>query len=60
MLDRQAWGRTLGSDKDDGDLLDVPVLGHLGVVVVDGIEGGLVLETEDEDDSVHPGCELKE
>ena len=60
MLDRQAWGRTLGAYKDDGDLLDVPVLGHLGVVVVDGIEGGLVLETEDEDDSVHPGCELKE
>ena len=60
MLVRQAWGRTLGADKDDGDLLDVPVLGHLGVVVVDGIEGGLVLETEDEDDSVHPGCELKE
>ena len=50
----------MGAYKDDGDLLDVPVLGHLGVVVVDGIEGGLVLETEDEDDSVHPGCELKE
>ena len=50
----------MGADKDDRDLLDVPVLGHLGVVVVDGVEGGLVLETENEDDRVHPGCELKE
>ena len=49
---------TLSSDKNDGDLLDVPVLRHLGVVVVDGVEGRLVLETEDEDDGVHPGGEL--
>lgn len=50
----------MSADKDDRDLLDVPVLGHLGVVVVDGVEGGLVLETEDKDHSVHPGSELKE
>ena len=49
----------MSADKDDRDLLDVPVLGHLGVVVVDGVEGGLVLETEDEDDSVHPSSKLK-
>ena len=50
----------MSADKDDRDLLDVPVLGHLGVIIVDGVEGGLVLETEDEDHSVHPGRELKE
>ena len=50
----------MSADKDDRDLLDVSVLGHLGVVVVDGVEGGLVLETEDEDDSVHPSSKLKE
>ena len=51
---------TLGANKNDGNLLNIPVLSHLGVVVVDGVEGGLVLETKDKDDSVHPGCELKE
>ena len=50
----------MSADKDDRDLLDVPVLGHLGVVVVDSVKGGLVLETENEDDSVHPSSKLKE
>ena len=50
----------MGADKNDRDLLDVPVLGHLGIVIVDGVEGGLVLETEDEDHSVHPSSKLKE
>ena len=50
----------MSANKNDRDLLDVPVLGHLSIVVVDGVEGGLVLETEDEDNRVHPGSKLKE
>ena len=50
----------MSANKNDRDLLDVPVLGHLGIVIVDGVEGGLVLETEDEDHSVHPSSKLKE
>ena len=51
---------TLSSHKYDGYLLDISKLGHLGIVIVDGVEGGLVLETEDEDHSVHPSSKLKE
>ncbi len=47
------------SDKNERDLLHVPELGHLGVVVVDGVEASLVLQAEDKDDGVHPGSELK-
>ncbi len=50
---------TLCSDKYEGDLLHVSVLRHLGVVVVDGVEARLVLQAEDEDDSVDPGGELQ-
>ena len=35
----------MSPDQDDWDLLDVPVLGHLGVVIVDGIEGSLIFQT---------------
>ena len=47
------------SDKDERDLLHVPVLRHLGVVVVVGVEARLVLQAEDEDDGVDPGSELE-
>ena len=50
----------MGADKDDRDLLDVSVLGHLGVVVVDGVEGGLIFQTEDKYHGVHPRGKLKE
>ena len=50
---------TLRPDEDQGDILHVPVLRHLGVVIVDGIEARLVLETEHEDDRVDPRGELK-
>ena len=48
----------MSADKDDRDLLDVPVLGHLGVVVVDSREGVVVLQREHKDDCVHPGSKL--
>ena len=41
----QSPAPTLSADQDDGYLLDVPVLAHLGVVVVDRVEGSLVLQT---------------
>ena len=50
----------MSANKNDRDLLDVPVLGHLGIVIVDGVEGGLVLETEDKDNRVHPSSKLKQ
>lgn len=49
---------TLGPDEDEGDLGGISILGHLGVVAVDGLETRLVLQAEDEDDGVNPGCEL--
>ena len=51
--------RTLRADQDKGDLGSVAVLGHLGVIAVDGLEAGLALQAKDEDDRVHPGCELQ-
>jgi hypothetical protein len=45
---------TLCAYENEGDLLHVPVLRHLCVVVVDGVEARLVLEAEDKDDRVHP------
>jgi len=45
--------------KDDRYVGNVGVvLGHLGVVRVDGIEAHLILQTEDKDDCVDPVCEL--
>ena len=50
---------TLRSDEDQGDVLHVSILRHLGVVVVDGVETRLVLETEHEDHRVDPRSKLK-
>jgi hypothetical protein len=33
---------------------------HLGVVIIDGVETRFVLQTEHENDRVHPGRELKQ
>ena len=49
----------MGSDENERDLVHAPVLRHLDVVVVDGVEARLVLQAEDEDDGVDPGSELK-
>ena len=49
---------TLGADEDERDFANVAKLRHFRVVVVDGVETGLVLQTEDEDDRVHPRRKL--
>ena len=36
---------TLSSHKNDGYLLDISKLGHLGIVIVDGIERSLIFQT---------------
>ena len=59
-LTRISHDLTLRPDEDQGDILHVPVLRHLGVVIVDGIEARLVLETEHEDHRVDPRSELKQ
>lgn len=51
---------TLRAHQDERHLGSVAVVCHLGVVVVDGVEGGLILEAEDEDNSIHPRRELQE
>lgn len=48
----------MSADEDARDLGGVAVLRHFGVVTVDGVETGLALQTEDEDDRIHPGSEL--
>ena len=59
----QSWvtltDRVLRADENDWYITDVGViLGHFGVVGVDGIEAHLVLQAENEDDGVNPVCEL--
>ena len=51
---------TLSANQNERNVLDISILGHLGVVIVDGIEARLVLETEHEDDRVDPRSELKQ
>lgn len=48
----------MSSDQDERDLGRVAVLGHFGVIAVDGVETGLAFQAEDEDDGVDPGSEL--
>lgn len=47
-------------DQDDRNLRTVPEVGHFGIVGVDGVEAGLVLQAKHEDDGVDPGGELEE
>lgn len=46
-------------DQDDRNLRTVPEVGHFGIVGVDGVEAGLVLQAKHEDDGVDPGGELE-
>ena len=51
---------TLSANQNERNVLDISILGHLGVVIVDRVEGGLVLQTEHEYHGVHPRGKLKE
>jgi hypothetical protein len=50
----------LRPDQDERYLGGISVVRHLRVVVVDGVERGLVLQAKNEDNGVHPGGELEE
>lgn len=45
--------------QDERDFGSVAIVGHLGIVVVDGVERRLVFQAEDEDHCVHPRRELQ-
>ena len=51
---------TLSANQYERNVLDISILGHLGVVIVDGVEGGLIFQTEDKYHGVHPRGKLKE
>ena len=55
---RSAWTPTLCAHQDDGDFCSIAIVRHFGVVVIDGIETGLILQAEDKDDGIHPVSEL--
>ncbi|MPC72558.1 hypothetical protein E2C01_066869 [Portunus trituberculatus] len=44
---------------DERHLGSVAVVCHLRIVVIDGVEGALILQTEHEDDSINPSRELR-
>merc|ERR1719180_315182 len=48
----------LSANQYEGDVLDISILGHLGVVIVDGVERGLIFQTKHEYHGVHPGGKL--
>ena len=50
---------TLSAHQYEGNVLDISILGHLGIVIVDGVEWGLVFQTEHEYHGVHPRGKLK-
>jgi hypothetical protein len=51
---------TLRPHENQRDLSRIAEVRHLGVVIVDGVETGFVLQTEHKDDRVHPRRELHE
>ena len=51
---------TLSANQNERDVLDISILGHLGVVIVDGVERSLIFQTEHEYHGVHPRGKLKE
>ena len=53
-------GLTLRPHKNQRDLSRIAEVRHLGVVIVDGVETGFVLQTEHKDDRVHSHRELHE
>jgi hypothetical protein len=50
--------RTLCADQNERDFGNVAELRHFGVVIVDGVETGFVLQAEHEYDRVHPSRKL--
>jgi hypothetical protein len=51
---------TLRPNENQRDVSRIPEVGHLRVVIIDGVETRLVFQTEHKDDRVHPGRELQE
>ena len=51
---------TLSSNQDERDVLNISILGHLGVIVVDGVERGFIFKAEHKYHRVHPGGKLNE
>lgn len=49
---------TLSADHDEGYLRDWPVCGELVVDFVNFLEAGLIFQTENQDDSIHPTGKL--
>ena len=49
---------TLSANQDQRNVLDISILSHLGVVIVDGVERSLIFKTEDEYHCVHPRGKL--
>ena len=49
---------TLRSHENNGHIRHRPQMRHLRVVVVDGVEGSLVVQAEHEYHGIHPRCEL--
>lgn len=50
---------TLSADHDEGYLRDGPVCGELVVDFVNFLEAGLIFQTENQDDSIHPTSKLE-
>lgn len=58
MLTHIAHVLTLGADHYDGDVGTECT--QLAVELIELLEAGLVLQTEHQDDSIHPAAELQE
>lgn len=59
MNSAHAGGLTLSADHDERNLSDGPVGRQLVVVPVNVLEAGLILQTEDQDDGIHPTGKLE-
>ena len=50
---------TLSSNENQRHFRDIPIVTHLRVVLIDGLETLFVLQTEDEDDRIDPMGQLE-
>lgn len=50
---------TLSSHENERHLADISIVIHLRVILIDSLETLLVLQTEHEDNSIDPMCELE-
>jgi hypothetical protein len=50
---------TLGSNENERHLAEISIVIHLRVILIDSLEALLVLQTEHEDNSIDPMCELE-